>query len=138
MFPAFFAGLFTLLLLGVVGAVGFALFFALWYAGVALAKPKRRKRWLVASLPIYLVLFVLSIGALWSAWTSPKSVFRNTFGFEATESVTELQTHLYSFADTSVAHLYFKSDRDTVDRIVARGMNSSVESPSRQNYPRRR
>lgn len=132
MFPAFFAGLFTLTLLAIAGVVGFALFFGVWYAGVAVLKPERKRFWLLASIPAYGAAFIALLAALWLYTTRPEAVYYNSFGFEPTEAVDSLRSDLSSFADNSVAYLRFRADRETVERIVARGMSPADSIPAKR------
>jgi hypothetical protein len=110
--------LLNLLFLFVMGAVGYAVFLAVWLAAVWTLHLRRKWLCAILSFPAY-VAIVLAISLISS---SPSTVFCRSFGFPPANDVVDIQSSCWHLGDAGTTYLHFRAEPQTIERIVARGM----------------
>jgi len=128
--------LFWLIVLGVVGA--------LWLGLVALAVVgwQRRIAWLkwTAGIPAALMAaggltLAIAVAYLMIDSARPTRVFENSFGQPVPESVSDLQSRLWWFADSGSVYLRFQVDEETFRRLVLADLPARIPEEMRAELP---
>jgi hypothetical protein len=105
---------------------GYPFFFLAWLAMISLIRSKYYWLWVIASIPIsavvYVVAFWIVFAIYWQVMTyyesRPEVIFADSFGFSPTPDVQIIDSSRDHGAKWDKAYLEFKADRSTIDRIV--------------------
>jgi energy-coupling factor transporter transmembrane protein EcfT len=111
--------------------VTYLLFLGVWTAAVFALRLRHKWLWIPASFPVFVLLFVVALVALFLHSTSPGSVFADRFGFPPPDDVADMRSSTWLLGDSGYAYLAFTADPATVQRIIDRGMTPAVERDPR-------
>ncbi len=101
----------------------------IWAPAGYLFKIKNKKVWLLSSIPIFIVLFIIFV--LYQHRSA--TIYERIFEFPPTSDVIILQSYDWYFADTGVTYLKFTANQSTVNQIVGRGLTLEKEANKRCN-----
>ncbi len=123
-------------LAGIYGIIFLSLFAATLYGG------KRKKKWLKwgAGIPAGLmavaaVLAIFSIGYAIVDSMNPNSVFKNTFGEQPSDAISDIKSDYYWFADTGSIYLRFRTSASEFHRLIPDGLTSRTMFAMQSDSP---
>ncbi len=110
----------------------FAVIAAIVFGGLYLAGVRHKRRWLIGSFAMYCLCLVMFHFIL----SRPVAVFERTFGFAPAAEVMELESSVWILGDGGKITIAFIGDRETVDRILQRGLQRQADVGRSEHYQR--
>jgi hypothetical protein len=112
--------------------IGFAIIALVVTGTLYLLRVRRKWRWVLGAFVIY-----CSALGIWDYRLSrPAAVFERQFGFAPTDDVRELQSNVWILGDGGHIRLSFKGNRETVQRILKRGLQRREDMGFLERYDR--
>lgn len=112
--------------------IGFAIIALVVTGTLYLLRVRRKWRWVLGAFVIY-----CSALGIWDYRLSrPAAVFERQFGFAPTADVRELQSNVWILGDGGHIRLSFKGNRETVQRILKRGLQRREDMEFLERYDR--
>ncbi|QDU03187.1 hypothetical protein V6x_28990 [Gimesia chilikensis] len=126
---AVFANIIFLLILF---TIGFAIIALILMGALYLLQIRHKWRWLLGAFVIY-----CSALGIWQYGLSrPAAVFERQFGFAPPADVRELQSSTWILGDAGHIRLSFNGSRETVQRILKRGLQRQEDMGFLERYHR--